>query len=143
SVIRPEPSIQAVGAETGFLGYHYDVVDLDDIAGIKAGQSPDLMARCKIFKAGAKSRLVDRLKSIMLGIGTHQSPNDVYVDWLKETTVERMVRSIEENGQPLWPEEYSLEKIELLRSETDPILWSLWYLNKPVASGFSALDWEQ
>lgn len=143
-LIASEPSVTAIGADTGLFGRHYDWQVLDDIAGLKAGESYEVMRKAKRFKKGCDTRFHSRAAEspcIQVGVGTHQSNDDVYVDWQKQPGVEVMIRAIEENGAPLWPEEFTLASIEHLRRDTDPIHWALWYMNKPVSSEYTALDW--
>lgn len=139
-----EPSVTAIGAETGFMGRHYSVIVLDDLAGIKAGQSPVVMDRAKRTQAAVRSRLDDPWRSIEIEIGTHQSADDIYSLKQKDTTVEVMRRAIEEGDPPIpiWPEKYPAELVAEMRRTTDPILWALWFMNKPVPSGYTALAWE-
>jgi hypothetical protein len=144
----PEASVTAIGAQSAIIGRHYEVELLDDIAGAKAGNSWEVMGKVKRFKRITRSRLHSQTWSIEIGLGTHQAADDVYVDWQNDISVETMIHSIVEeqpDGRmlPLWAEnpDYSLANIEKMRRETDPILWALWYMNKPVASGFTAMDW--
>jgi len=149
--ILPEPSVTAIGAETGFMGRHYTVVILDDLAGIRAGQSAQTMDRAKRTQAAVRTRLDDPWRSIEIEIGTHQSADDIYSVKKRDTTVEIMCRAIEEHSipgdensplVPIWPEKYSSEGVAQLRAATDPILWALWYMNKPVPTGFTGLNWD-
>ena len=94
----PEPTVTAVGALTGIVGRHYDLEILDDIAGTKAGNSWEVMAKVKKFKKTARSRLNSQTMSIEIGIGTHQSADDVYVTWQTDPSVDTMIRSIEEEA---------------------------------------------
>jgi hypothetical protein len=140
----PEPSITAIGADTGIFGRHYDWQVLDDIAGLKAGQSYQMMSKAKVFKRGCDTRFHSRAAGshcIQWGVGTHQGADDVYVEWQRQPGLDLMIRAIEEGGQPLWPEEYTMDAIEALRKDTDPIHWALWYMNKPVSTQYTALDW--
>jgi hypothetical protein len=143
--------VTAIGAETGFMGRHYNVAISDDLAGIRAGQSKQVMDRAKRTQAALRSRLDDPWKSIEIEIGTHQSSDDIYSLKKKDPTVEVMCRGIEELAdrsdplselRPIWPEKYPVELVAELRQATDPILWALWYMNKPVPSGYTALNWE-
>lgn len=142
-----EPTVMAIGAETGFMGRHFSVIVTDDLAGIKAGQSAQLMDRAKRTQAALRSRLDNPARSIEIEIGTHQSADDIYSLKKKDPTVEVMCRSIEERDaadviHPIWPEKYPPEEVAELRKVTDPIVWALWYMNKPVPSGYTALNWE-
>lgn len=146
-----EPSVTAIGAETGFMGRHYTVAISDDLAGIRAGQSRQVMDRALRTQAALRTRLDDPWKSIEIEIGTHQSADDIYSRKKKDPTVEVMCRAIEEpidrndplsEMAPIWPEKYPNALVAELRSSTDPILWALWYMNRPVPSGYTALNWE-
>lgn len=149
NTVRAEPSIKAVGIKTGFVGSYWDVIIPDDIAALEAAQNPPLMARAAKWRRTAKTRRVDKTArgSIIVGVGTHWGSNDIYVDWKKDTDFEVMIRSIIEypDGRDaevsLWPEKYPLDLVHQMREGMDPIEWALWYMNKPVPAGFTALEW--
>ncbi len=143
-IIVSEPTVTAIGADSGIFGRHYDWQVLDDIAGLKAGESFQVMHKAKLFKKGCDTRFHSRAAGsycIQIGVGTHQGADDVYVDWQKQPGLDLMIRAIEEDGKPLWPEEFTMASIEALRRDTDPIHWALWYMNKPVSTQYTALDW--
>ena len=148
-----EPSITAVGIKTGFIGRYYDIILPDDIAAHEASQNPSLMERVKKWRRSARTRLhrgSDGLvRGIYSGVGTHWGHDDVYVEWKKDPEVEVMIRSIIEERPdskeivPLWPEKFPLAEVEKLRAGTNPIEWALWYMNQPVPTGYTAMNWTQ
>ncbi len=138
-----EPSITALGAETPITGRHYDGIFPDDLATIAAGQSIPVMDRAKTWIKRSFTRLHEPYESLHIGVGTHQGPDDVYIDWEKMSSVETVKRAIEEDGKPIWPQRYTPEVIEKLRADTDAITWSLWYMNRPVGSQWTAMDWSE
>ncbi len=146
--VRAEPSVKAIGMKTGFIGGYFDVIAPDDIAALQASQDPPVMERCKKFRRASMTRLYDKRRGIHIGIGTHWGADDVYVEWKKDHRVEVMIRSILEfddeskTEKPLWPEKFPMDVIESMRKGMDPIEFALWYLNKPVAAGYTALRWE-
>lgn len=148
TMIRAEPSVKALGIKGGFIGGYYDIIIADDIAALQASMDPPLMDRCKKFLRASMTRFHDKKIGIHIGIGTHWGANDVYVDWKKDVRVDTMIKSIvqfdDETKQehPLWPEKYPMDVVEGLRKSSDPIEFALWYMNKPVASGFTTLRWE-
>lgn len=148
--IYAEASIAAVGIKTGFIGRYYDMILPDDICGLEASQNPQLMERVKKWRRTAKTRFYTKegvRSGIFCGVGTHWGSDDVYGEWKKDPAVEVMIRSIEEpdaygNLQPLWPEKFPAPLIKQIREGMDPIEWALWYLNKPVPAGYTALNWD-
>lgn len=149
--VRAEASIRAVGIKTGFIGRYLDAIIGDDIAALEASQNPPLMERANKWRRAARTRFQSPL-GIFIGVGTHWSSNDVYTQWKEDPRVELMIRSILETGPDgeefaIWPENPKYggapwkEAIERLRTSTDPIEWALWFMNKPVPSGFTALNW--
>ena len=147
--IWAEATVSAVGIKSGFIGRYYDLILLDDIAGLEASQNPPLMERARKFRRAARTRFYDKFRGIFMGIGTHwPAAEDLYIEWKKEPTVEVMIRSILENDEitkrerPLWPEQFSMELIEAMRASTDPQEWTCWYMNKPSNRGYTALNWD-
>ena len=140
-----EPTVTPFGVEEPITGGHYDIIIADDLVTIKAGASPVVMDKGRLWLKRSFTRLHDSSASLHIGIGTHQSNDDIYLDWQKRSTVDVMVRAIEEekNGVmgAIWPEYYTPERLKQERDNTDAITWSLWYMNRPVSSGFSAMDW--
>jgi len=144
--IKPEPSITAIGVESGLHQRHYELIIMDDLITLKAAQSSILMGRAQKFRDAIITRRDNPATSIMIGIGTHWGPNDIYVPWKKEKMTDVMCRSIiEGTGQdrkPIWPSRYPVEEIEKIRSVTSAILFSLNYMNIPVSASFTGLDWK-
>lgn len=142
-----EANISAVGIKTGFIGKYFDMIIGDDIAALEASQNPPLMDRCRKWRSSAKTRFYDKRRRMFIGVGTHWGSNDVYVDWKKDPDVDILIESVvrfdEDTKQevPLWPEKFPLDIIDNLRKGMDPIEWALWYMNKPVPSGYTALNW--
>lgn len=148
SEIWAEASIKAIGMKSGFIGGYFDIILPDDIACLQASQDPPLMERARKFIRASMTRFYDKKRGIHIGVGTHWSPNDVYVDpWKKITKVETMIYSIVEWDDekkievPLWPEKYPLDVIDDMRKGTDPIEWAHWFMNKPAPDGYTALNW--
>lgn len=145
-----EPSITILGVKTGFIGKYYDMILPDDICGPAARSSPKVMETAKKWWRASKTRFYMKTgprMGIHIGIGTHWGADDVFVEWQKDPQVQFMRRSVEEAREeggpllPIWPEKYSPEVIENIRKSTDPIDWALWWMNKPVSAGYTALNW--
>lgn len=146
TIVAAEPSISAVGVKTGFIGSYYDIIVGDDLAALEAAQSPPLMERAKNWRKAAKTRFYDKQRGIFIGAATHWSMTDICVEWKADVSFEVMIRSIKERDESgkevaLWPEKYPLDWVEETRKSTDPINFSLWYMNQPVPTGFTAMKW--
>lgn len=147
-VVWAEASIKAIGIKSAYIGGYYDIEVLDDIAALEASQNPPLMERAGKFRRASMTRFHDKRRGIHIGVGTHWGSNDVYVDWKKDGRVTTMIHSVVEWDEqlkqevPLWPEKFPLDIIDNMRKSMDPIEWALWYMNKPVPSGYTALNWQ-
>lgn len=150
--IFAEASIAIVGVQTGFIGRYYDLIIADDICGLEASQNPQKMERVKKWRRASKTRFYIKdgpSAGIYLGVGTHWGSEDVYVEWKKDAGLDLLIKSIEEpdakgNLKPLWPEKFPASLIDKMRPpNSDAIEWALWYMNKPVPAGYTAMDWSQ
>jgi hypothetical protein len=149
SGIYAEASITILGVKTGYIGKYYDAIFPDDICGPKDAQSPKDMDKIKKWRRASKTRFYIKqgpCAGIYCGIGTHHGSEDVYVEWKKDPGLDLMIRSIEEPDpygvlKPIWPEKYPADLVEKMRASTDQIEWALWYMNKPVPAGYTALSW--
>lgn len=143
--ILAEPSITAIGVGTGLEQRHYDVIIMDDLATFEAAQSEVIMERARARRKACRSRLNDLVTSIEIGVGTHWTPNDIYTDWRRDPDVEVCIRAAIEDGEPIWPERHPLEKLLALQAEEGmgKILFSANYMNNPLNSIFTALDWQE
>jgi hypothetical protein len=145
SRILAEPTLTAIGVGTAVEQRHYDVIVMDDLATFEAAQSEVVMTRAKARRTALRSRLNDVAHSIEIGIGTHWTPTDIYVDWKKDPSVECCIRAAIEHGEPIWPERHPLKELLALQEEEGigKILFSANYMNNPLNESFTALDWQE
>lgn len=143
--ILAEPTITAIGVGTALEQRHYDLIVMDDLATLEAAQSEVVMNYAKTRRKACRSRLDNLTHSIEIGVGTHWTSTDIYIDWRKDTSVEVCIRAAIEDEKPIWPEKHTLEELLALRQEEQmgTMLFSANYMNKPVNPGFTALDWEE
>lgn len=138
-----EPSIYAIGVGTALHGDHYDVIIPDDLATMEAAQSEIIMAKADFHRRGLMSRLDDLNYSIIVGVGTHWTANDIYTTWKRDPSVAVMIRAAIEDGKPIWPERHTIESLLALQAEEGmgSVLFSANYMNNPLSKTFTALDW--
>jgi hypothetical protein len=143
--ILAEPSITAIGVGTGLEQRHYNLVIMDDLATFDAAQSEVIMERARQRRKACRSRLNDLVTGIEIGVGTHWTPTDIYTDWRRDPDVEVCIRAAIEDGEPIWPERHPLDKLLALQAEEGmgKILFSANYMNNPLNSIFTALDWQE
>jgi hypothetical protein len=142
--IFSEPTILAVGTETAVIQMHFDAIWFDDICGEKHQNSEVEMGNLDGWRKSMVTRGHIPTDHWEYGIGTHWTNADIYVDWKKELPPENvMVMSAIEDGQPIWPERYTVERLNTIRQRIGDVNFALWYMNKPVSPGFSALDWSE
>jgi len=140
-----EPSITAIGVGTALEQRHYDLIIIDDIACFEAAHSEVVMNRAKDRRKSLFSRLNDITRSIMVGIGTHWTSQDVYVEWKKDPSFSIVIRAAIEDGKAIWPERHPLDALLALQEEEGmgKVLFSANYMNNPLNASFSALDWAE
>lgn len=143
-VIKGEPTFTALGVGTKLYQRHYDFIDCDDIIGWDAAGSRALMDEINEWRKGLLTRRHSPMESLMLFIGTHFTPTDIYVRMKEELPKAAVIsRSVIENGVPLWPERFPINVIEQNKRQLGPRLFAHLMMNLPTAEGFTGFDWNQ
>lgn len=128
------PTITTTGLEKEQTSQHYDLIIADD-----------LVARENSATAEQRAKVKDYINSLMAllepngelwVVGTRWSQDDAYGDLLEEGIWDPLIRSAytdDTRAAPLFPEKFTLEKLQFLRAKLGPTLFSCWYLNDPIA----------
>lgn len=141
-VIRGEPTFTALGAGTALYQRHWDVIICDDLIGWDAAGSPATMKDINEWRKGLLTRRHSPLDSVMLFIGTHFTPTDIYVSMKAELSTANVVsRSVIEEGEPIWPIRFPMAVVEQLKRSMGLRLFSHLYMNLPTAEGITGFDW--
>lgn len=131
----PEPTIDSIGMTGAMTSRHYTHLCIDDPISEEAAKSKlvmdDVIGRIsKLF-----SLMVDPEVNTLDLVGTRWAFYDVYayfMEWFKDRLA-RFIRAAIEDGQPIWPERFSLETLALIRD--DPHMgeynFSCLYMNQP------------
>lgn len=147
-----EPTFDAIGVGGAAQGRHYHRLKLDDLIGEDARDSAVVMQTVKDW--------VDNVNSLMTRLrldgwdltGTRWSLDDVYnhmlhkygLKWdqsftpaidnererIKEGIAVAYIRSAVENGEPIFPEEFTLEDLQVIRENRK--VWASQYANNPL-----------
>jgi hypothetical protein len=128
----PEASIESIGVGGAVTGRHYDVMQKDDLISFAAANSPIVMAEAESWHRTSRALLDDPDKGLEFIVGTHWSSGDLYeVIQGADPSVESWVRGAVEEGEPIFPEMFSLGTLARLEQELGA-LFPLLYMNSAV-----------
>jgi len=125
----PDPCIGVTGVGGAMTGKHPNVIIKDDIIALDAANSPTVMeAAWETHKTSRPLLAPHEDIGLEYIIGTHWAVGDIYFR-IQQTdpSVECVVRSIIEDGKPIW-EHMTLTEIDRLRKEYGA-LFHLLYMN--------------
>jgi hypothetical protein len=129
-----ESTITTCGVGAKMTGFHYTGIDYDDIFGEIAARSEAEAERVREWVQYAPGLLVDPEKSEETFTGTRwkHGVGDIY-GWVMEFMpyVSWYRRSAIENGKPIWPERFSLERLEEIRKREGEYKFACQYMNDP------------
>ena len=141
--LEKDPSIIALGVLGPLLGSRLDLAILDDVAGwdnsLTAAQRGKLV---DWYRSTLVGRIVAGGKSIVIGTPWH--PEDL-LHVLAVSGEYQLLRdpALGEDGKPLWPEAWPVERLDQRRREIGEIEFSRQMLLKPVSDATSRFraDW--
>ena len=134
TMILDAPTIATTGLEKEQTSQHYDLIIADD-----------LVARENVATSDQRNKVKDYINSLMAllepngelwVVGTRWSQDDAYGDLIEEGIWDVLQRSCFKNSdrtEPIFPEKFSMEKLQFLRAKMGPVMFSCWYLNDPVS----------
>lgn len=135
TMILDAPTIATTGLEKEQTSQHYDLIIADDLVSRENVQTPEQRAKVKDY-INSLFALLEPNGEIWV-VGTRWSQDDAYGDLIEEgiwDVLKRSCYSDDSRSAPLFPEKFSLEKLQALRNKLGPTLFSCWYLNDPVSS---------
>ena len=133
TMILDAPTIATTGLEKEQTSQHYDLIIADD-----------LVARENVATADQRSKVKDYINSLMAllepngelwVVGTRWSQDDAYGDLIEEGIWDVMQRSCFKDGdntQPIFPEKFTMEKLQFFRAKMGPVLFSCLPAEAPV-----------
>lgn len=156
-----EPTFDTIGAGGAAQGRHYNWLKLDDIIGEDARDSETVMGRVIDWFDNVNSLLTRLAIDGFDLIGTRWSYADVYQHAIEKYGLNRelsvlnaydpselekfhegklatYVRGAIEKGQPIFPEEFALEDLELIRRNRK--VWAAQYANNPRDAEMTEFD---
>lgn len=128
---QSDPSMQGIGVGGAITGAHVTDLINDDLISLEAAQSETVMDRAEEWQTVSRALMEDQETSLEYTIGTHWAVNDLYVRiQQRDPTVAVYKRALVENGKSIFPEEFSLHKIEEMKNEYG-FMFPLLYMNNP------------
>lgn len=134
TMILDAPTISTTGLEKEQTSQHYDLIIADD-----------LVSRENVQTSEQRSKVKDYINSLMALlepegelwiVGTRWSMDDAYGDLIEEGIWDVFQRSCyadEDKTRPIFPEKFTMEKLQFMRKKVGPTLFSCWYLNDPIS----------
>jgi len=129
----PEPTISAAGITSTSTSQHFNHITDDDPISEEAVRSELVMQEAINRIKGVDALMIDPEKDTHWLVGTRWTFADVY-SWYEKTFRPRMSRFIRgaiEDGQPIFPERFSLKKLAEIRDVVLEYRWSCNYMNNP------------
>lgn len=131
--IGPEPTFDTIGMTGSMTSRHFTHICIDDPISKEAIKSEKVMQDSIDRLKDLTTLLVRPEQDTIWVIGTRWALFDVYT-WLEKkfgSQLKRFVRGAIEDGQPIFPERFSLEGLALMRSTMEEYMFSCLMMNNP------------
>lgn len=132
-VIRPEPTVDAIGMTGSYTSRHYDHVIFDDIISEEASKSEKVMKDVTDRARKVRSLFVSPKHSTLTIMFTRWLYGDTYeiLFDLFKGRIAKMIRGAIEDDGPIFPEHLDLETLSQIRQEIGEYAFSCLYMNSP------------
>ncbi len=157
-----EATFNTIGSGGSAQGGHYSALKLDDLIGEKARDSETVMKTTRMWFDNINSLLTEFEIDVWRLTGTRWAFADVYSHAMEVYGIDEEVsvlncisqreidaysggilgiyaRGAIENGVPVFSEQFSLKKLEILRKNR--LVWAAQYANNPMESGLNEFGW--
>jgi len=135
----PDPSVRVIGVDGAITGAHPMVLLKDDLISEKAADSPTVMQAAISWHTISRA-LINRPEAIEIIDGTRWAAYDLYRYIQEEDpSVAWHIRSAIEDGQPIYPERFTLATLDRLRKEFG-VRFPLLYLNTAIDAALTDFD---
>lgn len=125
----PDVTFSASGVGSAITGARLDAIIKDDLIARDAANSPAVMETAIVWQQESRALFDDQTQSLEYVIGTRWAVHDLY-SWIidNDDTVDYVIRSIVEDGKPIYPEVYDMETIEKMKISFGTMFYLL-YMN--------------
>lgn len=138
----PVATIEAVGAGAATAGRHHDIIIKDDIVSEKTARSESEMRTIIEWHKTSDALFDVPSQGVDIVIGTRWGFDDFYAYLMKEDRRYTMFlrKALDRDGNPVFPERFSVEDLAELRRTMGEYHFSCQYLNDPTESGRQLLN---
>lgn len=129
--IWSEPTVFTMGVGGKNQGWHFNYIKLDDIYGAEATESKAERQTAINWFDNIQSFLVTPKTDKIDIVGTRWAFDDIYAHAMEVygPKLFKVIRKAIENGQPIFPENFSLEDFDILKKNAK--VWNAQYANDP------------
>jgi len=144
----PDSTVRAIGVGGAIAGARPTVLIKDDLISLEAANSEVVMQTAIEWHITSRALMEEYEKdtgqeALEFIIGTRWAVYDLYQYVLdNDPTVESIVRSIIEEGLPIWPERFDDARIDQLKREFGSMFWLL-YMNSAANPELTDFDIER
>ncbi|RMF65371.1 MAG: hypothetical protein D6746_00545 [Bacteroidetes bacterium] len=145
---RKEANVEVMAVEASLVSKHFDIMRFDDP--VNDINTATALYREKVYKWFLHSlQLRDNPKSRVRLVGTIWHFDDLYRREMRKERNRRQTQKMAgrkvkprllvyrreaiEDGQPIWPERFSLEELAAIKEQIGSYLFSCHYMNNPLA----------
>ena len=156
TMVRREPTVDAIGAGGGVESRHYDVIRPDDLVTEKCIRSAVEMEALNTWAGGLESLLNSEIEGLIDFTGSRKQKGDLYEVQTKRygdgfevqdighhaTQIGELAtfwRRDIENGEPIFPEQNSMAFLMRMK-KWDPQRYHAQYANSPKGTGLNTFD---
>lgn len=142
------PSVVSFSPKASTVGMHFDMIWFDDVVMDVNSQTAEDRAKVLTFIRNSLALMKPMGWKRMMVAGTHWDVDDAYAAMRDEGgdfagNIKLSVYDVfKVDGQPLWPEAYSLAALEKLERQLGPYIFSCCYRNDPMPAGIASFEAE-
>lgn len=142
--ILDAPTFATTGIEKEQTSQHYDLIIHDDIVARENVSTPEQRQKVKTYYRDSLDLLEPTGTMVVIGTRWHQ--DDLYSDLLEDPNFDKMIRTCytDDTRTAVWyPQKFTLEYLEKLRTSKGSYEFASQYLNNPIdqeAADFKS-DW--
>jgi predicted phage terminase large subunit-like protein len=127
-----ESTVETFGLDPLPTGHHYDLIVYDDIVTPESVATLELMKKTKELFGFSLSLLEPHGKRLVAGTRYHFG--DLYSELIDSGTWSVYLRKAIENNIPIFPQKFTLEKLQNIKEEQGSYIFSSQYLLDPITS---------
>lgn len=131
--VYPEPTFDTIGMTGAMTSRHYSHMCFDDVISEEATKSQKVMEDTKNRLSALTALLTNPNTDTVWFIGTRWALQDVYAHRMKIMghMLAQFIRGAIEDGEPIFPERFSLETLALMRADMGEYKFSCLMMNNP------------